>query len=121
VDAEQKQPEPQLTYPEAELVLGLVYAAGTDYTGIQLSLENYIKRFNYKPNPIRLSDFIDKILQKINGCYANHPHAPPPVSKYLREPAHSCRGVHVGTAEVALTNTILRRLGNSSNMPCITL
>jgi len=66
VDAEQKQPEPQLTYPEAELVLGLVYAAGTDYTGIQLTLENYIKRFNYRPNPIRLSEYIDKILNKIN-------------------------------------------------------
>ena len=66
VDAEQKQPEPQLTYPEAELVLGLVYPAGTDYTGVQLTLENYIKRFNYRPNPIRLSEFIDKILKKIN-------------------------------------------------------
>lgn len=66
MDAKQKKPEPQLTYPEAELVLGLVYPAGTDYTGVQLTLENYIKRFNYRPNPIRLSDFIDKILKKIN-------------------------------------------------------
>ena len=66
VNDEHKIPEPQLTYPEAELVLGLVYPAGTDYTGIQLTLENYIKRFNYRPNPIRLSDFIDKILKKIN-------------------------------------------------------
>jgi deoxycytidylate deaminase len=66
VNNTQKEPELQLAYPEAELVLGLVYPAGTDYTGIQLTLENYIKRFNYRPNPIRLSDFIDKILKKIN-------------------------------------------------------
>src|SRR5712691_8463568 len=56
----------ELAYPEAELVFGLVYAAGTDYTGVQLTLENYIKRFNYKPNVIRLSAFISKVLEKIN-------------------------------------------------------
>ena len=66
MDIEQKQPGPQLTYPEAELVLGLVYPAGTDYTGVQLTLENYVKRFNYTPHPIRLSDFIEKILKKIS-------------------------------------------------------
>jgi len=54
-DAEQKQPEVQLAYPEAEIVLGLVYPTGTDYTGVQLALENYIKRFNYKSSRIRLS------------------------------------------------------------------
>lgn len=54
----------ELTYPQSELVFGLVYAAGTDYTGVQLTLENYIKRFNYKPNAIRLSEFISRILSR---------------------------------------------------------
>ena len=63
----QKEPEaPAATYPEAELVFGLVFPAGTDYTGVKLALENYVRRFNYKPNPIRLSDFIEEILKKIN-------------------------------------------------------
>ncbi len=66
-DADQKEPALQPAYyPEAELVLALVYPAGTDYTGVQLALENYIKRFNYKPNPIRLSDFIEEISKKVN-------------------------------------------------------
>jgi len=51
-------PELQLQYPDAELVFALVYPVGTDYTGVQLTLENYIKRFNYKANTIHLSDFI---------------------------------------------------------------
>jgi cytidine deaminase len=54
-----------LGYPVAELVLGLVYAVGTDYTGVQLALENYVKRFNYNPNIIRLSDFIAKVAPTI--------------------------------------------------------
>ncbi len=63
-------PELQLLYPDAELVFGLVYPVGTDYTGVQLTLENYIKRFNYKPNTIHLSDFIPEILSKINAGVA---------------------------------------------------
>jgi deoxycytidylate deaminase len=55
-----------LGYPEAELVFGLVYAVGTDYTGVQLTLENYLKRFNYKPHIVKLSDFIRKVAPKIN-------------------------------------------------------
>jgi deoxycytidylate deaminase len=61
-----KEVQVQLTYPDSELVFGLVYAAGTDYTGVQLTLENYIRRFNYRPNPIRLSEFISKVLEKTN-------------------------------------------------------
>lgn len=47
-------------------MFGLVYAAGTDYTGIQLTLENFVRRFNYKPDAIRVSKFISKVLEKIN-------------------------------------------------------
>jgi deoxycytidylate deaminase len=55
----------KLEYPEAELVFGFVFPAGTDYSGVLLTLENYIKRFNYKPNVIRLSQFITEIQTKV--------------------------------------------------------
>jgi deoxycytidylate deaminase len=61
------KPDLQLLYPDAELVFALVYPVGTDYTGVQLTLENYIKRFNYRPNTIHLSDFIPEILSRINA------------------------------------------------------
>ncbi len=64
------RPQLQLLYPDAELVFGLVYPVGTDYTGVQLTLENYIKRFNYKPNTVHLSDFIPEILSKISAGVA---------------------------------------------------
>jgi len=54
-----------LEYPEAELVFGFVFPVGTDYSGVLLTLENYIKRFNYKPNVIRLSDFISKVQTRV--------------------------------------------------------
>ena len=56
----------ELSYPEAELVLGLVYPVGTDYSGVLLTLVNYLKRFRYTPEVIRLSEFIDSILGKVN-------------------------------------------------------
>src|SRR5438477_9605063 len=65
-DADSKALHLELAYPESELVFGLVYAVGTDDSGVRLTLENYIKRFGYKPNPIRLSAFIEASLQKIN-------------------------------------------------------
>ncbi len=61
-----KKVQEELTYPEAELVFGIVYAAGTDYAGVQLTLENYIKRFGYKPHVIRISSFIAEIAEKTN-------------------------------------------------------
>jgi deoxycytidylate deaminase len=65
-DKDLKKVQEELTYPETELVFGMVYAAGTDFTGVQLTLENYIKRFEYTPQVIRISSFITKILEKIN-------------------------------------------------------
>lgn len=60
------EPQLELSCPESELVLGLVYPVGTDYTGVQLTLENYVKRFDYAPKIIRLSEFIDNIPGRIN-------------------------------------------------------
>jgi hypothetical protein len=56
----------KLEYPEAELVFGFVFPVGTDYSGVLLTLENYIRRFNYRPNVIRLSQFISEIQTKVD-------------------------------------------------------
>src|SRR5258708_21511292 len=66
IDESPKRVKTELSYPDAELVFGLVYPVGTDYSGVQLTLQNYIRRFNYRPFSIRLSDYIVEILRKIN-------------------------------------------------------
>lgn len=54
-----------LEFPEAELVFALVYPVGTDYSGVTLTLKNYIKRFNYRPEEIRLSEHIANIDKRV--------------------------------------------------------
>ena len=65
-DADQNRLQVKLTYPESELVIGLVYPVGTDSSGVQLTLENYIRRFGYRPKVIRLSDYIRTIIKRVN-------------------------------------------------------
>jgi deoxycytidylate deaminase len=60
-----KEISTKLEYPEAELVFGFVFPVGTDYSGVLLTLENYIKRFNYRPSVIKLSHFISAIQTKV--------------------------------------------------------
>jgi deoxycytidylate deaminase len=55
-----------LEYPDAEIVIGLVYPVGTDYSGVQLTLENYLKRFRYEPNTISLSEYIKKVVARLS-------------------------------------------------------
>jgi deoxycytidylate deaminase len=54
-----------LEFPEAEVVFALVYPVGTDYSGVLLTLGNYIKRFNYRPQEIRISDHIATIAKRV--------------------------------------------------------
>lgn len=54
-----------LEFPEAEVVFALVYPVGTDYSGVLLTLSNYIKRFRYRPQEIRISDQIASIAKKV--------------------------------------------------------
>src|SRR4051812_18796943 len=54
-----------LEYPEAELVFALVYPVGTDYSGVCLTLQNYIKRFRYTPQEIRVSDHIANVAERV--------------------------------------------------------
>ncbi|MFL6311261.1 MAG: anti-phage dCTP deaminase [Terriglobales bacterium] len=55
-----------LEYSDAEIVIGLVYPVGTDYSGVQLTLENYLKRFRYKPNTVSLSEYIKKVVDRLS-------------------------------------------------------
>src|SRR5258708_8037080 len=55
-----------LEFSDAEIVIGLVFPAGTDYSGVQLTLENYLKRFRYKPNIISLSEYIKKVVMRLS-------------------------------------------------------
>jgi deoxycytidylate deaminase len=59
------QPLSTLDYPQSELVFGLVYAAGTNDKPILHALEDHIKTFGYKPNPIRLSDYLKGLVKKL--------------------------------------------------------
>lgn len=54
-----------LEFPEAELVFGLVYPVGTDYSGVCLTLNNYIKRFGYRPQEIRISEHIASVAARV--------------------------------------------------------
>ncbi len=55
-----------LEFSDAEIVIGLVFPVGTDYSGVQLTLENYLKRFRYKPNIISLSEYIKKVVMRLS-------------------------------------------------------
>lgn len=48
---------------DAELVFGVVYAAGTHIEPIVDALKDYIRRFGYSPQEVRISDYIRKRLK----------------------------------------------------------
>jgi deoxycytidylate deaminase len=53
-----------LDYLDSELVLALVYAAGTDAQGVQEHLVRMLPQFGYVPQPLRLSeDILEKKLR----------------------------------------------------------
>jgi hypothetical protein len=58
-------PLPVLDYPDSELVFGLVYAVGTNYKLISDTLNDHIRKFQYKPNIIRLSDYLNGLITKL--------------------------------------------------------
>ena len=50
-----------LRYSDSELVLGIVGAVGADLQSFDKILRQRISLFNYKANPIRLSEFLEEI------------------------------------------------------------
>jgi hypothetical protein len=47
-----------LEYPDAEIILGVVCAVGTDYSKVYSYLEEIIPKFGYRANPLKVSSFI---------------------------------------------------------------
>ncbi len=55
-----------LDYPQAELVFGIVCAVGTDYRPVQNFLEDQIQLCGYRPNVIRISDFLPEMAETLD-------------------------------------------------------
>ena len=55
-----REPAP-LRYSDSELVLGIVGAVGADLQSFDKILRQRISLFNYKTNPIRLSEFLENL------------------------------------------------------------
>lgn len=59
-----KDPIEPFDFCESELVIGLVYAVGTDYKPVQESIEAILRERGYAPNPIRVSDLIQGLTEQ---------------------------------------------------------
>jgi hypothetical protein len=55
-----------LDYPEAELVLGLVYAVGTDYKPVLDYLKDQIRPSGYAADDLRISDWFPESADRLN-------------------------------------------------------
>jgi hypothetical protein len=107
----------KLEYPEAELVFGFVFPVGTDYSGVLLTLENYIKRFDYQPNVIRLSHFISEIQTKVEtGDVLDNSTEAARIDTYMTAGNKLCELAEsesfLVSAAVAEINRSRKRLGN---------
>lgn len=49
---------------ESELVIGLVYAVGTNYKPVQKSIEKVLSKHGYRPNSIRISSLISTLTNE---------------------------------------------------------
>jgi hypothetical protein len=52
---------PALTYDNAELVVGVVAAVGTDTDAFQKGLNDHLDKFGYSLHPIRLSALLERL------------------------------------------------------------
>jgi deoxycytidylate deaminase len=59
-----KDPIEPFEFCESELVIGLVCAVGTDYKPVQESIEVIRRERGYAPNPIRVSDLIQRLTER---------------------------------------------------------
>jgi deoxycytidylate deaminase len=59
------EPLSRLDYQNSEFVLGLVYAVGTNARMLEEALVNHVQKFGYRPNVIRLSDQLTKLITEL--------------------------------------------------------
>ena len=58
--------DPTLGYfPAAELVFAFVYPIGTQHTGLEGTLQDYLSQFGYRTNIIKLSSYFPVLLQQL--------------------------------------------------------
>ena len=55
-----------LEYPDAEIVIGIVCAVGTDYSRISEFLVRAIPAFGYRANILKISSFIQETAKSLN-------------------------------------------------------
>lgn len=55
-----------IDYSESELVLGLVYAVGTNVEPVQSTLEKHLKKFGYKTNTVKLSQYLPRLVSEMH-------------------------------------------------------
>jgi hypothetical protein len=65
-DGEGKDNRFVLDYPEAELVLGLVYAVGTDYKPVLEFLKDCIKLSGYAASSLHISDWFTETAGRLS-------------------------------------------------------
>lgn len=63
----QQDPEYLGYHPGAELVFAIVCPLGTPYRRVSEALENYLRQFGYKTEPIKVSDYFEDILRQLGS------------------------------------------------------
>ena len=62
-------------FPDAELVIAMVYPLGTERIGVEATLNDYLGQFGYEINPIRLTRAFPELLKRLGQEW--HPPAGP--------------------------------------------
>lgn len=56
-------------FPAAELVFALVYPIGTQHTGLEGTIKDYLGQFGYQTNIIRLSNYFPVLLRQLGKTW----------------------------------------------------
>jgi len=55
-----------IDYTESELVLGFVYAVGSNVEPVQSTLKKHLKKFGYTANTVKLSQYLPKLVNELH-------------------------------------------------------
>src|SRR5690348_12910189 len=56
-------------FPAAELVFALIYPIGTEHTGLEGAIKDYLSQFGYQTNIIRLSNYFPVLLERLGKAW----------------------------------------------------
>ena len=77
-------------FPDAELVIALVYPLGTERIGLEATLNDYLGQFGYETNPIRLTKVFPDLLKRL-GEHWQPPDGPAELARYKIEAGNRIR------------------------------